>query len=206
MSKLVGIINYNTGNIYNINHYLQSLGFNTKLINRNTNFDKLDGLVLPGIGSFNTAMDYINKFGYKKKINLFNKKNKPILGVCLGFQIMFRYSNENKKTYGLNFFEGEVKPLKHFKSFKNQNELHIGWNKINYKNKNFKNKYVYFVHKFAVENFKLKNSIIGNTKYNKIKFLSLLKYKNILGTQFHPERSDSVCNEMIFNFLNDSKL
>ena len=148
-------------------------------------------LILPGVGAFKTTINNL------KKKNLLNTikntaKKKPVLGICLGMQLLFDYSAENGKTKGLGLIKGSVEKFD-FKK-KNIKIPNIGWNKIiNVK----KNKILsninkidefYFVHSYYIKTHE-KKAIVSNSNYNNFLFASIINKNNIYGCQFHPERS-----------------
>tara|TARA_B110000003_G_C16408752_1_gene441356 strand:- start:21 stop:653 length:633 start_codon:yes stop_codon:yes gene_type:complete len=191
---LAGIINLSTNNILSIKRALEFVGFNTLLINENTEVTKFDLIVLPGVGAFNEAMSTLNNTNLIKTIDKTLNKNKKFLGICLGMQLLFQESNEFIKTKGIGFFDGKVKNFKDFPIYK---KTFIGWNKVNFEKKFFKsdkqfsllqNKSYYFVHSFFV-NCKNKNIEYGNSKNGKLTYASVVKKDNVTAFQFHPEKS-----------------
>ena len=128
----IGILNYTVGNIKNLSDFIESMNYKITIID-DQNLDimgNLDGLIFPGVGAFNTAMNFINKHNIEKNIFSMISNNKPILGICLGFQIMFNQSSENNISKGLGIFDGEVLKLDLFNYFDQQSVPHIGWNNI----------------------------------------------------------------------------
>jgi imidazole glycerol-phosphate synthase subunit HisH len=191
---LAGIINLSTNNILSIKRALEFVGFNTLLINENTEVTKFDLIVLPGVGAFNEAMSTLNNTNLIKTIDKTLNKNKKFLGICLGMQLLFQESNEFIKTKGIGFFDGKVENFKDFPIYK---KTFIGWNKVNFEKKFFKsdkqfsllqNKSYYFVHSFFV-NCKNKNIEYGNSKNGKLTYASVVKKDNVTAFQFHPEKS-----------------
>ena len=129
----VGIINSNIHNIHNIYRACSETGFKTNIVNPSEKELKYDLLILPGVGSFKSGMDYLNKYSFKEKIkNFLLNQNKILFGICLGMQLLFEKSEEFENTDGLGLIKGEVIKLK-----KNNNLKipHIGWNKIIIKKK-----------------------------------------------------------------------
>lgn len=201
---VVGILNYNAGNIYNIKKTLLSLKVKVRVIKSKKDFKGCDKLVLPGVGSFETAMMFINKNKMKKDILEFISKNKTILAICLGMQILFEKSEECKKINGLSILKGNVEKIR----FKKNSKCKIP--NINYllvrkkgKNKNFfeqvKNNKFYFSHSYICLPKKIKSFL--KTKYCNKNFISGILYKKIIGVQFHPELSGTKGVELFKNFL-----
>lgn len=189
----LGIIDLNVNNIFSIYEACKSQGYNTKIINKSLKNYKFDIVIMPGVGSFNTAMNFIKKNKIDEKIdNFLNKKNKLFFGICLGMQLLFEESEEFGYTKGLNIIDGRVHK---FKETKNLKVPHIGWNNLIPRKNNKKilkmtnkiNKY-YFVHSYycVPKDDKIISSL---TEYGNIKFCSSITQNNIVATQFHPEKS-----------------
>ncbi len=188
----VGIINSNIHNIHNIYRACSETGFKTNIVNPSEKKLKYDLLILPGVGSFKSGMNYLNKYSFKEKIkNFLLNQNKILFGICLGMQLLFEKSEEFENTDGLGLIKGEVIKLKKNNNFKIP---HIGWNKIIIKKKNkliksnYKNKMFYFVHSYFC-NPKNNEDILTYTNYGNYNFASSILKKNIIATQFHPEKS-----------------
>ena len=189
----VGVLDLGINNLYSIYNCFVSCGYKTKLVSNKFEKQDIDLLVLPGVGSFKYAMKIIKKNNTDEEIKSFlEKKNKFIYGICLGMQLFFEESNEFGRTKGLSLIKGHVK-----KFAKKQIKLvpNIGWHKVNLENKkkfqslNCKNKYFYFVHSYFCSP-KNRGDIFLSTKINnKFKFCSAIIKDNIIGTQFHPEKS-----------------
>lgn len=191
--KLVSIIDYGCGNILSIKRAVESFGFKAELTNNYEKILKSSSLILPGVGAFGNAINLLEKKNLIKVIKQFALiEKKPILGICLGMQLLLSKSFEFGEHVGLDLIPGEVVKL----SFKDKNKKipHIGWKKILFKEKNFFfeksfniNKF-YFVHSFEVKT-KDPNNTIATCEYYEKKIASVINYKNIIGCQFHPEKS-----------------
>ena len=188
----VGIINSNIHNIHNIYRTCSEVGFKTSIINPSEKKLKYDLLILPGVGSFKSGMNYLNKYDFKEKIkNFLLNQNKVLFGICLGMQLLFEESEEFVNTEGLGLIEGKVIKLKKTNKFK---VPHIGWNKIIIKKKNklisshYKNKMFYFVHSYFCKPDN-KEDILTYTNCGEYNFVSSILKKNVIATQFHPEKS-----------------
>jgi glutamine amidotransferase len=145
-----------------------------------------DFIVLPGVGSFKGGMNSLKKNNYVEILNEnILEKKKNIIGICLGMQLLFSKSNEYGNTRGLNFINGNVNK---FKTNKNFLVPLIGWYKLKSSLKTLNNKHFYHIHSYYCrpEN---KNLIISKTKYHNFNYCSSVQDKNILGFQFHPEKS-----------------
>ena len=195
----VNIIDLGFNNTFSIFQAFKSLGCKVKLIDKiyeNTT----DLLVLPGVGSYAKGMKTLKERSIDKHIQDYVSKNKKLLGICLGMQLFFSESSEFGKTKGLNLISGKVRKI----SNKVNKVPHIGWNTVKAKKKNnyFKNnnKQFYFVHSYYCEP-KDKNTILGETSLEKLNFCSAVVSKNLIGFQFHPEKSSIEGKNLITNIL-----
>ena len=199
--KKIGIINYGYGNIFSVKSAIKEINHIPILSDKLNELKKCDKLILPGVGAYGDAIKIINK----KKLNetlyeLVINKRKDLLGICLGFQLLGNSSEEMGFHFGLNFLNFHVEKFSRSKL----HIPHIGWNSVNTKTndlfKNIPNKSLfYFVHSFCVKKIS-KNIVIGNTKYID-SFASVLNYRNIYATQFHPEKSQLVGLTLLKNFI-----
>ena len=192
MSKSIKIqiIDLNINNIFSLYNSLKKIGYkNIEIINTKKNIN-CDLLFLPGVGSFFKASRLLKKNDFIDQIKYFTKnKNNILFGICLGMQLLFEESDEFGKSKGLGFVKGKVKKFN-----SNLRVPHIGWatvqqNKKNIKFFNFKRGGdFYFVHSYYCEPID-KKIVYTYTRYFNKKFCSSLINENILGTQFHPEKS-----------------
>ena len=202
----VGIINYGSGNIGNVVRSLKTFNVNYKIINNSSDFNNIDKIILPGQGAFISAMENLKKSGVYNKIIEHNNDEKPILGICLGMQLLFSNSDEFMNFEGLNLLSGEVKKLK----IENMPSPIIGWYKIfnldktnnnPVFNRDSLNNYYYFAHSmYCLLNEK--NAHFTHVEYNGANIVSTINHNNIFATQFHPELSDQCGLTLINNFLN----
>lgn len=194
MKQKIGIINYNIGNIGSVKRSLNYLNANYIIVNNEKELKKCDKIILPGVGSFDFSMKILKKKRLDVAIKEFFKQGKNILAICLGMQLLLTESEEFEKKRGLNILSGKVENLKKFNL--NLPVPHIGWckikkNKMLNSNENFEkslsNKYYYFAHSLIC-NFN-KNYKFTKFSYGNKNFVSSVRYKNLIGTQFHPELS-----------------
>ena len=208
---LITVVDYGVGNLRSIAKSLEkasvenNLNYIVKVSSQLEDIKKADKLVLPGQGSFKTCKNGINNIdGLREELNKsVLQQKKPIFGICAGMQLFATTGFEEEKTPGLNWIKGEVIKLKlEDKSLKIP---HMGWNELELKNSSnvFKNikatNHGYFIHsyEFIPEDKKI---ISVTTSYGKV-VTAAVSYKNIFGSQFHPEKSQKTGIEILANFL-----
>jgi len=194
---MIVIIDYGLGNLGSVKNALDKLGVDSMVSKSVKDIEKATGLVLPGVGSATEGMKNLRKSGLNKVILKQIKLKKPILGICLGMQLLFFLSEEGN-TECLNVIEGKVK------RFNNKLKVpQIGWNQVKQKPSklflSIKDKsYFYFVHSYYCQASEEK-IIRGSTDYG-INFTSVIEDKNIFGVQFHPEKSGENGLKLLKNF------
>ena len=199
---MVVIIDYGMGNLKNVYNALKYLNIPSKISNEISEIKASDKLILPGVGAFNKAMYNLNDMGLTDVIKDKVNKGTPLLGICLGMQMIFEKGYENGECDGLGFIDGQVKILEPKEKVKIP---HIGWNRLEYNNQNDlikgleEDSFVYYVHSYAATNVKDEN-LIGFSNYGGIKVPSIVFNDNIYGTQFHPEKSGEVGLRILKNF------
>ena len=187
------IINYGAGNIQSIMFAIERLGFHAVLSNDPDEIRAADKVIFPGVGEASYAMKMLKESGLDSLIPTLTQ---PVLGICLGMQLMCHHSEEGDTT-GMGIFDVNV--------YKYTNKVkvpHMGWNTIyNLKSDLFKdiaeNDYMYLVHSFYAP---LCKETIATTNYE-LEYSSALENKNFFGTQFHPEKSGDVGEQILKNFL-----
>ena len=193
----VAIIKYNAGNIYSVSYALKRLGIEATITADPELLHKADKVIFPGVGEAQTTMEYLKEH---KLDSIIKDLKQPVLGICLGMQLMCRYSEEGNADC-LGIFDTDVK---RFIPQKHENKVpHMGWNTIiNTKeglfNKQLENQFVYFVHSFYVP----VNEFTAATTDYIHPFSASLHKDNFYATQFHPEKSGQVGEVILNNFLN----
>ena len=195
----INIVNLGFNNTFSIFQAFKSLGCKVQLIDE-IDKNKSDLLVLPGVGSYEKGMKTLKEKNFDKYIQDYVSDNNKILGICLGMQLFFSESCEFGKTKGLNLISGKVKKIPN----KVNKVPHIGWNTVKTSgNNNFfkdSNKHFYFVHSYYCEP-KNKKLILGETNLEKLNFCSSVMTNNLIGVQFHPEKSSIAGKNMLTNIL-----
>lgn len=198
--KKICILDYGLGNIKSLYNSLKKIGFNAEFFSENSS-SNYDIIFIPGVGSFSHASKLIkDKKLDKYLINA--KKNSYIFGICLGMQILLSKGFENGECDGLNLIKGEVKLIRNRNNkivlpIVGSKKININNNKIKFLNK-YNNERFYFVHSYAANPIE-KNNILCQTSTQNIDYCSGIIKDNIIGTQFHPEKS----GEIGLNFLED---
>ena len=202
MNKKICILNYGSGNIYSLVCALKRLDIDLIITDEKEKIINSSHLIIPGVGSFDSCMNKISGKNLLGLIEDFRNTDKPILGICVGMQILATFGFENNKSKGLDIISGDVDIIS-----KNIKLPHIGWNnlKILSKNKLTENvnseDYFYFVHSYG---FKTKNyeNVLTTTDYAEINFTSIVTdNNNVYGTQFHPEKSQISGLKILNNFI-----
>jgi len=196
MSNIIGIVNYGTaGNIHSVKKAIEKAGGHTVVINTPSDFDQVNKIVIPGVGSFKDAMQELNKDGF---IESLKKTSKPMLGICLGMQILSRLGFEYGKTEGLGLIDAEVKPIQCDGKIP-----HMGFNRIQVVNYNpllngLEKEEFYFMHSYEMVNY---TDISSLTTYKDHSFVSAVCRDNLYGVQFHPEKSREPGIRLLANFV-----
>ena len=196
--KKITIIDYGCGNILNLIRAIRFLGYEVKTTHDEKKIINSSHVILPGVGAFGNAMKQLEKYNLHNIILEYTKLNKPLLGICLGMQILFTVGHEFGIHKGLGLIEGEVIKISNKKN-KEIKVPHIGWNEIypnndkkEWKNKILKNSLIgksfYFVHSFVCLT-KSPDSTIAACNYSGISIPAVVSVDNIFGCQFHPEKS-----------------
>lgn len=200
----IGIINYGVGNLKSVKNSLDHLDISSSIIENPREVNSFDKLILPGVGAFGAAMEKLNKLGFANTVKEFANKSKPILGICLGMQLLFEKSLEHGHHKGLGLIKGQVLPLK--EKVKNLPIPLVGWNNITKNNTSpllenvEENSCFYFIHSFYCKPEK-KSVIAASADYGII-FPAIIHENNIFGCQFHPEKSQSTGLQILKNFSN----
>ena len=192
------IVDYKLSNLHRVQAACNAVGLDAEITSDSGRLKSADAIILPGVGSFGTAMKNIKDLGLDSSIKDFALSGKPLFGVCLGLQLLFESSEEFGHNEGLSILKGTVKK---FTSYSNESEKfpipQIGWNTIYKNNHNWRESYLsecsnkaymYFVHSYYVEP-EDDSIILSKTSYGDQEYCSSVKQDNIFATQFHPEKS-----------------
>ncbi len=190
----IAIIKYNAGNTRSVAFALQRLGIDFTITDDHDIIRKSNKVIFPGVGEASSTMNFLKEKGLDHVIKSLTQ---PVLGICLGMQVMCDYSEEND-TQGLGIFE---LPVKKFVATQNQKVPHTGWNNLTqtkgWLTNNFSGKFVYFVHSYYVP---LSEYTVAETKYIS-PFSAALQKDNFYAVQFHPEKSGGIGEQILSQFL-----
>jgi len=191
----IAVIKYNAGNIQSVRYALERLGADFLVTDEPEEISRADKVIFPGVGEASTTMAYLRQ---KKMDQVIVGLKQPVLGICLGMQLMCRHSDENN-THCLGIFEETVR------RFIPERELkvpHIGWNSLlrvtGWLSHDLENQFVYFVHSYFVP---VNQYTVAETEYGS-PFSAAMKKDNFYAVQFHPEKSAKVGEGVLQSFLN----
>jgi len=199
MTKKIAIIDYQLGNLFSVKQACEYLGHSATITTKPEDILASDYAILPGVGAFGDAMENLDKFGLTSAIHEFVKKGKPMMGVCLGLQLLLDSSDEFGSTKGLNILQGTVKkfPLQVIDGH-SYKVPQIQWNTIQEPQPDKwgntplqcckSGDFVYFVHSFYAEPTD-NQYILSTTRYGNFEYCSSVLKDNVFATQFHPEKS-----------------
>ncbi|MCB1143716.1 MAG: imidazole glycerol phosphate synthase subunit HisH [Leptospiraceae bacterium] len=204
---MISVIDFGMGNIHSILKAISLYTDDFRLIHSPSEIDSSTGIILPGDGAFERAISNLQTMGMVEKISAMVSEGTPIFGICIGFQLLFKASNETVThdgfVDGLGFLRGKIKKFKG-KPYK---VPHMGWNKLvispdrgrileNIEN----NSYMYFIHSYRAVDTETK-SVRARCNYYDESFPVVVEKENIFGTQFHPEKSDKQGLKILENFI-----
>ena len=199
---MISIIDYGLGNVKAFSNIYRSLQIEHKITSNIKDLHKSSKIILPGVGSFDWAMQKLKNSGLKDELDfLVLKKKVPILGICIGMQLMANESEEGLSR-GFGWIKGKVK--KFSSNTKNLILPHMGWNNVELQKnsliKGILNPSFYFLHSYYFDP-ESQDYVLGKTLYE-VKFASIINRENIYGIQFHPEKSHDNGLNILRNFAN----
>lgn len=204
---MIAIVDYGVGNLFSVEKAFLQFSDDIVLTNDSKVIDLAEKIVLPGVGAFGDCMENFRKSGLMDSVMKAIVQGKPVMGICVGEQIMFEGSEESPGVKGLGIFKGIVKKIQ----APNLKIPHMGWNSLNIDEVNNKNvdinlftginqgAYVYFVHSYQAcpED---KSIILAKSDYGE-ELVAAVGRKNVVATQFHPEKSGDIGLKIIKNFV-----
>lgn len=191
---MIAIVDYGVGNLFSLHSSLKAVGAETTVTSDKAVIETAEKIILPGVGAFADAAEKLKNSGLDEVVKAEVKKGKPLMGICLGMQMLFERSFEYGEHQGLGLLKGDVVPMKGYidESLKIP---HIGWNALHFVKENPLFRYckegdfVYFVHSYFAD--RCADSVIATAEYGKPLTAAVAK-DNVFGCQFHPEKSGEV--------------
>ena len=202
----VAIIDYGAGNQESVKKAFEYIGAKAYVIKTPESMNRFSHIVLPGVGSFYRSINYMRKLGWDKCLIDNAESGKPILGICLGMQLLFSKGTEDGISLGLDMIPGEVGRFSFDPSLERLTIPHVGFDTVYLKNNSllFKNLSkeldFYFTHSYIAN---CVDSYVSGETIHGQRFVSAVENKNVVGTQFHPEKSQSNGLKVLKNFLNN---
>lgn len=179
---MIAVVDYNVGNVKSVLNGCKRIGMDAELTRDVAAIAKADGIILPGVGSFPVAMRNLKKFNLMEVLNECKNADIPILGICLGMQILFEKGYEVEECSGFGWLKGSVDLIP-----TDAKLPHMGWNNISYGD-------VYFVHSFMADH---NEETIEYCEYGGVKIPAVVGHGNVMGCQFHPEKSGKVGEDIL---------
>ncbi len=191
---MIAIVDYGVGNLFSLSSSLKALGLEAEVTGSAEALRKAERIILPGVGAFGDAKAKLDETGLVPVL-LEEAEKKPLLGICLGMQLLFERGFEYGEHQGLGLIPGEVVPLRDELEDKGLKVPHMGWNSLEIRKddpifKYFENgEYVYYVHSYYAKN--CLESTLGTSDYGNVAVTGMVRRGNVYGAQFHPEKSGS---------------
>lgn len=205
MKKNIKILDYGVGNLSSIYQAFEKFDVKVSFAKNSRDLKNADQLILPGVGAFSSAMFKLESLDLVEPIKRFASSGKNILGICLGMQILFDKSFEFGEHEGLSLIEGNVEKIMYQEGYKIPN---ISWSSLNINSKDHnlfnninENDAFYFVHSFTAKPKNVEKNL-ATCKFGDQNLCAIAGYENVIGTQFHPEKSGKKGLSLIKNWLN----
>lgn len=187
---MLAIVDYGVGNVFSLSSSLRALGLETEITRDPDRLRAASHILLPGVGAFGDAMEKLNATGL---VPILRALQKPLLGICLGMQLLFEKGFEYGKHTGLGLIPGQVAELRGALSDPALKVPHMGWNSLQIRKEDpifqyiRNNEYVYYVHSFYAAG--CGDSVLGASQYGNVAIPGVVRNGNVYGMQFHPEKS-----------------
>ncbi len=193
---MIGILDYGMSNLASVSSAFARLGEKTRIARRPGEISACDALVIPGVGSFAAAMERLAPL--RPAIYAFAESGKPVLGICLGMQVLFEKGSEGGEVKGLGLLAGTVEKMGFAPKLP-----HVGWNQVACKRpsplfRGLGKEWFYFVHSYACKPSQ-EADLLAVTEYGQL-FASAAEWENVFGVQFHPEKSGEAGGRLLKNF------
>lgn len=196
----VAIVDYGLGNLFSVKHACEFVGIDATVTRDTTEIQAADGVILPGVGAFNRAMNALRDLDLVDVLKSVPESGQPLIGICLGAQLLLDESYEFGRHDGLGLVPGTVRRLDEVVNVGSESIPHISWERVNHENHQnqlingidplagiTEGEYMYFVHSFCIDT--ADENVAATTRYGDGTFCSTVVSDNVVGFQFHPERS-----------------
>jgi glutamine amidotransferase len=196
---VIAIIDYGMGNLHSVSKAVERLGYDALVTSNPDEIMAADGAILPGVGAFGDAMDNLRETGLKDTVLRYAESGKPLLGICLGMQLLFAESEEHGKHEGLSLLPGKVI------RFRGPYKVpHMGWNKLSFRKASplldgLEEGHVYFVHSYHAIPEQTADLLATTDYYQAV--TAIVGRNNVYGMQFHPEKSGELGMRLLERFL-----
>jgi glutamine amidotransferase len=196
---VIAIIDYGMGNLHSVSKAVERLGYEAVVSSEADTIMSAEGAILPGVGAFGDAMHFLRETGLDEVTARYALSGKPLLGICLGMQLLFTQSEEHGVHDGLNLLQGKVVRFNG-----NYKVPHMGWNQLLFRQRHalfdgLEQGHVYFVHSYHA--LPEQNSdLLATTDYHQ-QVSAIVGRDNVYGMQFHPEKSGDIGMRLLSNFL-----
>ncbi|TMV50960.1 imidazole glycerol phosphate synthase subunit HisH [Paenibacillus mesophilus] len=200
---MIAIIDYGMGNLHSVSKAVERLGYEAHVTSNPEEIMAARGAILPGVGAFGDAMDNLRETGLKQTVLQYAASGKPLLGICLGMQLLFAESEEHGRHEGLSLLPGKVI------RFRGPYKVpHMGWNKLSFRKpspllEGLMEGYVYFVHSYHAIPEQTADLLATTDYYQAV--TAIVGRDNVYGMQFHPEKSGELGMRLLERFLTLSK-
>jgi glutamine amidotransferase len=202
---MIAIIDYGMGNLHSVSKALERLGFDYVVTDNHQTIKEANGVILPGVGAFGDAMKQLKEAKLDGLLHQLAEEGKPLLGICLGMQLLFSKSDEGGEHEGLSLLEGHVRRLPGISATGERYKVpHMGWNRLHKENpthpllEEIESGHTYFVHSFYVTEMDGEDLIAYARYFEKVP--GIVGRKNVMGMQFHPEKSGETGMKLLANF------
>lgn len=197
---MIAIIDYGMGNLHSVSKAVERLGYEAVVTGDPAQILAAEGAILPGVGAFGDAMEHLRETGLDEVVKQYAASGNPLIGICLGMQLLFSSSEEHGQHEGLGLLPGSVV------RFRGDYKVpHMGWNRLSYKKsdspifRGIEEGHVYFVHSFHAKPERESDLLAVTDYYQPV--TAIVGRDNVYGMQFHPEKSGDIGMKLLGNFL-----